>query len=272
MYRDQGQRRGELDQEITITGNVQAVAGRRVESQFCRGLLPVDRQARTGKCRAPQGRDVEPVAAVGQSAAIPVELLAVGQPVLGGLDRLRSLQVGVGRQDHSGVGLAAGDERPLQLQQQAVDRVDAVSDVELEVGGNLVVAAAGGVQLAAHVTQSFDQRRLDVHVHIFQLGAEREFSACDLLEDPVEFGDDRVSLVSSQQANLGQHSRMRLRTADVNRGQAMVKADRFGERLDARIGLAAETSTPGFLSHRPMSPCSNRFSSIPRMARTTNPL
>ena len=160
----------------------------------------------------------------------------------------------VGRQDHPGIGLAAGHERPLQVEQQPVDRVDAVADVEFQVGGDLVVAAAAGVQLATDVTEPLDQCTLDVHVHVFQLGTEREVTGGDFGKDRVEFGDDRVTFLVVEQADLGQHPRMGLRTTDVDGGQAMVKTDRFGEGFNARVRLAAEASAPGFISHPLISP------------------
>ena len=58
--------------------------------------------------------------------------------------------------------------------QQRVDGVDGIADEQLQIGGDLVVAAAAGVQLAADVAQPLDQGRLDVHVDVFELGAERE--------------------------------------------------------------------------------------------------
>ena len=64
-----------------------------------------------------------------------------------------------------------------------VDAVERISRPELEVGCDLVVAAAGRVQLAADVAELLDQRRLDVHVHIFAIEDERQTPVLDLSLD-----------------------------------------------------------------------------------------
>ena len=59
--------------------------------------------------------------------------------------RLSPLHVRVGGQNHFGVGLAAPEERPLQIDDAGVDAVDGVANPQPDVGSNLVVAAAGRV-------------------------------------------------------------------------------------------------------------------------------
>ncbi len=96
---------------------------------------------------------------------------------------LGTLQVRVPRQDHVEVAIAAGDEGPLQVFEQGVDVLRRGPDEKLEIGRNLVVAAAGRVQLASHVADPRDQRALDVHVDVFQLDAKGEFPFVDLAAD-----------------------------------------------------------------------------------------
>ena len=68
---------------------------------------------------APRLEHVRAAAAIGQPAAIALELLAVGQPVVGGQHRLGPLQVRVAGQDAARVLVAAADEGPLQVDQPA---------------------------------------------------------------------------------------------------------------------------------------------------------
>ena len=70
-----------------------------------------------------------------------------------------------------------------KLDEPRVDPVDRVANPEPQVGRDLVVAAAGGVQLAADVAQPVDQRPLDVHVDVFQLDAELEAALLNFLAD-----------------------------------------------------------------------------------------
>ena len=79
--------------------------------------------------------------------------------------------MGVAGQDHVAIVGAAADKGPLQLD-SSVDLVDRVADPNPQIGRNLVVAAAGCVQLSAHVAKPVDQRPFDVHMHVFQLAGE----------------------------------------------------------------------------------------------------
>ena len=115
--------------------------------------------------------------------------------------RLGALQVRVAGQDDVRVLIAALDERPLQIEQQAVDVRQRVADVQLEVGRHLVVAAAGGMQFAADVARPRDQRRLDVHMDVFEFGLPRKLAAGDFLSDGVERGADQLGFIAGEQAD-----------------------------------------------------------------------
>jgi hypothetical protein len=45
---------------------------------------------------------------------------------------------------------------------------------------------------------------------------------------------------------LGEHLRVGLGTADIDRSQPAVETDRLGEPFDPRIGGLLETAAPGF--------------------------
>lgn len=166
-----------------------------------------------------------------------------------GEDRLGPLQVRVAGEDHVGIGFAARDERPLQFFEQLIDLVDRIADVELEVGGDLVVAAASGVQLASDIAELLDQPALDVHVDVFEFVAERQFAPLDLAEDLIECRLNPVRLVVGQQADGGEHAGVRFGAADVDVCQPRVKADRFGKGFHQFVGRGGETSSPGFSAH-----------------------
>ncbi len=186
MLGHQRQDEGELDGEVAVAHGVEAVGGDALEPEPRSNVVPIDRQARARQGRGAQRQDVRPAAAVGQPQPVALELLAVGQPVVRGQDRLRPLDVGIAGQDHVGVGVAAADQRPLQGHQPLVDPVDRPADPEPQVGGHLIVSAAGGVQFSPHVAEPVDQRPLDVHVDVFEFGAERESALLNFLADFLE--------------------------------------------------------------------------------------
>ena len=202
---------------------------------------------------APRRQHVRPAAAVGQPLPVALEFLAIGQPIVGGQHRLGPLHVGVAGQDHVGVGVATAHERPLQGQPAGVDLVDRLADPEPQIGGHLVVAAAGRVQLAAHVADAVDQRPLDVHVDVFQFDAEREAALLDFLADLAQGLLNLQALVGRNQPDLGQHLGVGDRALDVLRIEPAVEAHAFGELLHATVGRLVEYPAPRFLAHQRLS-------------------
>ena len=72
-----------------------------------------------------------------------------------------------------------------------------VAQVEAHVEGHLVVAGAGGVQLAADRADALDEPRLDVHVDVFEADLELEVAGLDVGEDRLQPGDDLVCASAS---------------------------------------------------------------------------
>ena len=63
------------------------------------------------------------------------------------------------------------------------------------VGRDLVVARAGGVQLAADRAGDLGQPPLDRHVDVLVVGPERELARVELRLDAVEPAEQRVAVV-----------------------------------------------------------------------------
>jgi hypothetical protein len=117
--------------------------------------------------RRSEAQDVDPRPAVGESLAVALELLGERQEVVGGEDRLGRAACACSGQDDAALALARLDQRLLGIDEEPVEVVDGVAGPEPEVGDDLVVAAAGGVELAAGVAELGDQGRLDVGVDVF---------------------------------------------------------------------------------------------------------
>ena len=60
---------------------------------------------------------------------------------------------------------------------------------------------------------------------------------------------DLLTLVPGQQADLGQHLRVRDRAGDVVRVQPVIEADALGERFDPSVGGIVEHATAGRTRH-----------------------
>ncbi len=88
------------------------------------------------------------------------------------------------------VAFGGVEQGALQLAQSAVESVERVANPQLDIRDDLIVAAAAGVQLAAHVAQTLDQGAFDVRVDVFELDGKSEVAALDVGGDGVERRDD----------------------------------------------------------------------------------
>ena len=77
-------------------------------------------------------------------------------------DRLAALQVRVARHEDPAVGVDAVEQCLEQSLEGRVESGQFALEPEADVGGYLIVAGAGGVELAAAVADPLDQSRLDI--------------------------------------------------------------------------------------------------------------
>ena len=153
-------------------------------------------------------------------------------------------------QDGRAVALGEVDERPLEVEQGDVELVDRPARPEPQVGGDLVVARAAGVEPPGERPDLLGQRRLDVHVDVLERPVPREPARGDVLGQRLQAVDQRLDVVGAS----GCPARPRPRTwaiepAMSSRGEGGVDLDRAREVRHARVRLAAEPPAPG--PHRP---------------------
>jgi hypothetical protein len=94
--------------------------------------------------------------------------------------RLGGLQVREPRHYGCGVVERLRGQRVLIVAQQSVDVVDRVAQVKPEIGGDLVVTRARGVQPPGRRSDQLGEPRFDVHMDVFQLALEDEAVLLDL--------------------------------------------------------------------------------------------
>jgi hypothetical protein len=126
---------------------------------------------------------VQPSPRIGQAAAVALQHLHIGQQMMAERDGLGGLHMGEAGHRIGGVHRGAIGQGPHQVGELPVQPVDRVADPEAEIGGDLVVARAAGVQPLAGLADARGQPRLDVHVDVFEPDVEREAAGLDLLAD-----------------------------------------------------------------------------------------
>ena len=120
--------------------------------------------------------------------------------------RLRRLQVRESRHDRVGVRIGEVEQHDEQLRHHGVQSVDLVAEVQPDVGGDLIVARAAGVQSLADVSNDLDEAGLDVHVHVFARHGPFECTVVDFLVNGVQAVDDHAAFVAGKHADVRQHA------------------------------------------------------------------
>ncbi len=175
--------------------------------------------------------------ALGEGEALTVarEHPEVGEQVMGEIDRLRALQMGVAGHGPVQVLLRARQQDPHQLADRDLRGGRALARVHGEIGHHLVVARARGVQPPAHGPCDLGQAALDGHVDVLVPGRELEAVLAQLLLDRVKSRQQRLQVLGGDHAALGQHPRVRPRGRHILRPQAAIEADRGVEALEGGV-------------------------------------
>src|SRR5688500_11692776 len=105
-------------------------------------------------------------------------------------DRLGPLQMSVTRQKIVDMILGLVDEAALDLEQGSDGLKKMIPGVEPQIGGDLVVAGAGGMKLAAGRPDPLGELGLDVEMDVFLGHIPTESPAADVAVDRLEAGDD----------------------------------------------------------------------------------
>src|SRR5207248_678607 len=149
---------------VPVAGDIEAVAGHAVEAELPGGIVPVDGEGGAGQGGGAEGQDIEAFAAVGEALAVALILFDVGEEVVGGEDGLSALQVRVAGQDEVAVMLGSLEEGALEVEETGVEGIAGVACPEFDGGDDLIVTAAGGVELAPEVAEPVDESAFDVRV------------------------------------------------------------------------------------------------------------
>ena len=113
-------------------------------------------------------------ARVGKTRRVAAEHLHIGHEVVAKGHGLRRLQMGEARHQSRRMRLGFGDQRLLQCSKLGASAITGFSDPHAEIQGDLVIARAGGIKTPSRGSDELAQARLDVHVDVFILVAERD--------------------------------------------------------------------------------------------------
>ncbi len=156
-----------------------------------------------------------------------------------------------------------GDQGALQRLDRLVGRVDRVPDPQFEVGGDLVVARAGGVEAPRRRPDQLGQPVLDMHVDVLERRILRHAAGFIFVLDAVEPLLDRVGVLLGDDALGGEHRDMHARCFDVLPPEPLVEADRGIYLAHERRGALGEAPAPHGVGVLILAAC-DRLSPRPR--------
>lgn len=97
--------------------------------------------------------------------------------------RLRTLQVRVARHQRVDMGARLDEQRAAQLVDQIDQLLGRADRIQPQIGRDLIIATACGVEPAAGIADLIDQARLDVHVDVLERVVPGQRTARELLLD-----------------------------------------------------------------------------------------
>ena len=246
MLHEDGRRRQEFQDKIPVADGIDAVSVAGGKAQLGRRISPVDGKGGSRQGPGPQGRAVGPAGTIPEALPVPLQHLEIGQEMVGKEDGLGPLQVGVPGHDDPQVLFRQVQDGFLEPGNEGHHRRRLFLDIQVEIGGHLVVAAPGRVELAGHGADLFLQAGLNVHVDIFPGRREGKLAPFYLLFYFLQAGNYFFSLFRRKDSLPDQHSGMGNTALDVLAVEAPVKGNGSGKLLYQGIGSFGKTSSPQF--------------------------
>ena len=255
MQHADGRSGQQFGHEVAVADGIQAVGGGAVEAQILGQALTIDVVGRAGQCARTQRAAQHAIHGVAEAVGIAPQHLDVGQAPVREQHGLRALHVREAGEHR--VFLALGE-----FQQALVGRVDLgqthadlLHAPQAQVGADLVVAAAAGVQLLAEVAHARDQFTFHPAVHILVGCAREQFGIAGC-----QRADLSQRLLQACAFVLGDHARAadgrgpRHRALHVLLHQATIEGQAVVEHAEERVLITLHTSLPDRCAHRAAPP------------------
>ncbi len=151
-------------------------------------------------------------------------------------------------------------QRPHQVGQAFIQRIDNGAHIEPHVGCHLVIARPRRMEPARRFTHQFFQPRFHVHVDVFQRRAEIETAIFDFGFHRIEALGNCCRIRLAENALLGQHGGMGLGASDILGIKALVETDRGVDFSHDGGRTAGKAATPHAIRAGPLIGLGHHFS------------
>ena len=245
----EGEREQHLRHEVAIAGRVEGVGRQGPEPERLLHEDPVHGEARPRERARAERQLGGATAGVREPLAIAHQRPRVREQHVGPPHRLRALPVRVTRQQIVHPVARARDQRAAELGEIDVQLVDCAQRPQSQVGRDLIVARATGVQLPRRRADLFVQQPLDQRVDVFVRGAHGG-AVGEPLGDAVEPLEQRGLLGGGEHAHAAQRVDPRLARRDVLGPQPVVHGQAAVQRLQRLARAEGEAPTPHLVLRR----------------------
>ena len=145
-----------------------------------------------------------------EAPAIAADHLDIGEEMMAECHGLGRLEMREARHHGRRFGERPLGEGALQIEERRVEPVDEVTDVQAEIGGDLIVARARRMQSAGDGADDLGEPRFDIHVNVFERARENEGAGADFGLDLREALRDALRIRACDDAPCGEHRDMGL--------------------------------------------------------------
>ena len=177
----------------------------------------------------------------------------VGKQMMCQQHRLGALQMGVAGHREVGVRGRRLGQGIGQTEHAAHKSEESPLRPEPQVGRDLIVAGATGMEFAGDRADHLAQPPLDASVDVLIDDGEREIAVVDFGENLPESALERRGVFSGDDSLFAKHAGVGDRPANVLPDQAHVERDRGVERLEATVGRLSEPPAPCLHCSGPLS-------------------
>src|ERR1035437_1939838 len=154
------------------------------------------------------------------------------------------LNVGGTGQDRLAVADRKPNQGPLHAQDRLVQAVESAAQPQAQIRGDLVVARSARVQAPRQRPDSLPQRRLEIHVDIFERWVPLDGSGLHLAAQALQAGPERSHFVVPEETGASQSVDVSDRPGNVVCRKRAVEIDRAGEVGHPFVSRAIESTTP----------------------------
>ena len=203
----------------------------------------------SGEGAVAEGHQVDAFQEILQAEGVALPGPGVAEQPVAPAGGLGGLEMGIARHEESDFGCGALYGDADEGAQLLLRGFELFSQPEPEVGRDLIVAAAAGVQFSGYGADQFGQAAFVGGVDVLVAGLNFKLTGAPFSGNKLEAGDDLFGLLLGQEPGCGQRAGVGLAAADVGQPQAPVEVDRRVELFHQRIECAAEAASPQLRAH-----------------------